>query len=235
MSDMSSANLIEVENLELWTSRPRTKIVGPLSFCVKPHEYLVIRGPNGTGKTTLLKALVGQHNETSGRIVRHFKYSQVSFLPQLSNVLFHIPLKLRDVLMISAPHLSLGRLESKVQKIGLLNDTSLDRDWNSASGGERQRVLLTRALLSDPQILILDEPGNHLDLSASKLLIQTLEDFLSHAPPLKKAIIMVSHETELRGHLPYREIHLHVDLPNSISNNQSTLDSLACDSGKPLP
>ena len=124
-----------------------------------------------------------------GTIRRELPLESVAYIPQLENTEVHLPLTLRDVLAISQKHLDWA----KALSFGLLNKEHLNRAWNTASGGERKRTLLTRALLQNPAILILDEPFNHLDEKSRDAMAQAMVNFLipTDSP---RAIIMVSHQ-----------------------------------------
>src|SRR5690606_37113443 len=110
--------------------------------------------------------------------------------PQLQNVAFHLPLTLWDVLRISHA----GPLqEEDVLRFGLLQARHLKLAWNTASGGEKKRTLLTRALLHRPRVLILDEPLNHLDHASRDQVSQVLDDFVA-GDKQQRSIILVSHD-----------------------------------------
>jgi zinc/manganese transport system ATP-binding protein/zinc transport system ATP-binding protein len=114
---------------------------------------------------------------------------KIGYLPQLSNTGFHLPLSLFDVVRISTP----SRVtREEVVSLGLLEASRLDLGWNTASGGERKRALLSRVLLKRPQLLILDEPFNHLD-GASRLQIQrVLANYIKREP--LAGGLLVSHD-----------------------------------------
>lgn len=183
------------------------KIVGPVSFSLQAGQCLVVRGPNGSGKTTLLRAIAGQHPHSTGELVHQVPVGDVGFLPQLANVRFHLPLTLRDVLAISCAKISSSELDRHTREIGLLDIATLDRDWNSASGGERQRTLITRLLLGQPKLLVLDEPANHLDAGSKSALLHLLEKFVTERPD-ERALVLVTHETEVRLSLDVVDVFL---------------------------
>lgn len=207
-----SAPIIKAENLVIFAPRSKQVIVGPLSFSLEAGENLVVRGPNGAGKTTLLRCLSGQHPSFSGRLQVRVPTRRWGVLPQLANVRFHLPMTLEDVLSVSSPDLSKRDLIDKATDLGLLSGESLSRDWNSASGGERQRVLLTRLFLNEPDLLILDEPGNHLDHRSREKLALILQTYLArdknHDNDRSRSLIMVTHEEEIHRSIPHRELRL---------------------------
>ena len=155
-----------------------------MNFELNSSEVLVVKGPNGVGKTTFLRLILGLHTPMSGGM--SVNTDQISYLPQLQNLSFHLPVTLGDLVGI-AP----GTTREKIATLGLLDSEQLDLPWNTASGGERKRTLITRALLSDPKLVILDEPFNHLDRETKSAVTQTLIDYLRSTGG---SVVMVSHE-----------------------------------------
>lgn len=182
-------------------------LVKEVDFEVRPHQLLWVRGPNGIGKSTLLKVLMGQMRARKGRFGLNVPKNRVAVLPQLQNTGFHLPVTLRDVLEISRSSTRTGRsqaqerdLESAVSAIGLIEPRQLGLSWNTASGGERKRTLLTRLLLQRPSVLLLDEPMNHLDPSSQKFVRQAIARFLRRAKGEAnedRAVLLVSHLNEV--------------------------------------
>lgn len=159
-----------------------------LNFELKPGHLLLITGPNGSGKSTLLRILLGRLAPARGSVTCAVSPTRVAYIPQLQNMEFHLPVTLEDVIRISADKdTSTEQLES----LGLLSEEQLKLTWNTASGGERQRTLLTCALLREPKLLYLDEPLNHLDRASQKGMIRTIVDFLTSRPDT--AVVLVSH------------------------------------------
>lgn len=142
-----------------------------LSFEVPAGHLGLVRGPNGCGKSTLLRVLLGLHPIVSGRVSVD---GRTAFLPQLENSELHLPFRLGDLASAGA----------------LLDPSQLSLGWNTASGGERKRALLTRALAKNPKVLLLDEPMNHLD---EKSRIAVL-DVLRHTLDAGAAAVMVCHQ-----------------------------------------
>jgi ABC-type Mn2+/Zn2+ transport system ATPase subunit len=176
--------ILSVENLSYSHSPGQKALVSGLSFHVKENELCLISGPNGLGKSTLLKVLMGQIPALSGKINWERSCSK-AYLPQLENMEFHLPITLGDAL----------ELVKKGEKVSedydkILPSSLWSRPWNTSSGGERKRTLITRLLIQKPHILILDEPMNHLDPESRKLVMDAFRDFLKNG---HSAIILVSH------------------------------------------
>ncbi len=168
---------LKVQNLQGLSSQG-SSLTPKVSFELSAGDVLLLTGENGSGKSTLLKALLKRHSPVSGNLEWKFGFDQIEYLPQLGNLAFHIPFNLRDLLEndVSSP---------------LLQGLDLNKQWNTASGGERQRVLLAAALAKNPLVLILDEPFNHVDQATAVLLEKTLKEFIQSHPD--RAMILVSH------------------------------------------
>lgn len=167
----------------------------------KNKTYLII-GPNGGGKTTLLNLILSLLKPTNGTIkiegqaAKHYR-DRIGFVPQ--NISFDplFPINILEFVLMGAlsklTFFGKYRQEQRTKALDLLKTMGIldlkGKSISQVSGGQRQRALLARALINDPDILIFDEATSHLDPSAS----QFIWDFL-HSLNGKKTILMVSHE-----------------------------------------
>ena len=182
--------LLKACRLTYATPNGRT-LQADLTFELQSGQMLLITGSNGCGKSTLLKALLGQFPIAAGSIDFRAPRSRVEYIPQLENTEVHFPLTLGDVLTISRRR-KLDRVS--VEQFGLLKESQLGTAWNTASGGERRRTMLTRALLKNPSVLVFDEPMNHLDSESRRAMVDVMAQFLRQGPSDARAIVMVCHQ-----------------------------------------
>lgn len=178
---------VEANSLNSVTGEKRV-LFQNIDFKVLAGELLFISGPNGSGKSTLLKMILGQIAPTHGKVRVHLPQHQIAYIPQVQNSDIHLPLTLFETIEIHHPK----RLKNlSITSLGLLTVDHLKLTWKNASGGEKQRTLLTSSLLQDPKLLILDEPLNHLDKSSRSIVLKGLIDFMLHGND--RSIILVSH------------------------------------------
>jgi iron complex transport system ATP-binding protein len=167
-----------------------TPLFRDLSFAVGSGEFIGLLGPNGCGKTSLLQLIAGVSRPERGRVLLQGKSlseisrseiaRMVSVLPQETFVEFPFT-ALEVVLMGRSPYLKRFQWEGPrdleiAQEAMRLTDCLefAERDVRSLSGGERERVLLARALAQEPKILLLDEPTTHLDLKHQSEIFRLL-------------------------------------------------------------
>ena len=136
-------------------------ILKNVDFSLHEKEIVTLIGPNGAGKSTLIKVLLGILKPSSGQIVSAKKL-KLAYVPQKFNPSHSLPLRVKDLL-------DLEKCDPTI-KSEIITDTGIARLEQSKvqqlSGGEKQRVLLARALLRQPDILVLDEPMQGLDIQS---------------------------------------------------------------------
>jgi len=193
--------LIQVEDLA-FSYDGTARILENVSFTVAEHDFVCMLGPNGGGKTTLLKLLLGLLVPDKGT-VRVFGESPViarpaiGYMPQHERLDPQFPVSVMDVVLMGC--LGSGRLFGPYRKAdkeaagAALDHVGLfgvrDKPFATLSGGQRQRTLIARALACRPRLLLLDEPTAHLDPSVQ-------DDFyrLLHEMNERLTLILVSHD-----------------------------------------
>ncbi|WP_054025721.1 ABC transporter ATP-binding protein [Bacillus sp. FJAT-28004] len=184
--------MISVENLNFHYPSSDRQIFKDLSFNVNKGETLAILGANGIGKTTFVKCLLGFLEYKSGDIringesVKQMSASKywklVAYVPQSKSMAFGFT-GLEMTVMGLSPHVKMGRLPKKedyeksyeqLRKLGI--EYLSERNCNKMSGGELQMVLIARALIKNPKILIMDEPESHLDLKNQLKVLNVVEE-----------------------------------------------------------
>jgi ABC-type Mn2+/Zn2+ transport system ATPase subunit len=173
-------------------------VLKSIDFDLIPGDFLGIVGPNGAGKTTLLKAILGLLKPLSGEVEMSTEGLRIGYVPQRDSVDTLFPLTVLDIVLMGRyPRLSaFGRpgAEDKKRALRALAEVSIEdlanRHYPSLSGGQKQRALIARALVGEPNLLILDEPTNGMDLVSEKAIMDLIrklhdEDGIT--------VLMVSH------------------------------------------
>lgn len=166
----------------------QTVLVRDISFSIDRHDVISLIGPNGAGKSTLVKLILGLLTPTDGQIYQK-KGLQIGYVPQKFALSPTLPLRVADLLKQARSPLTDTQKASVFDSLTLA--PLLNKQVTALSGGELQRVLLARALLDKPELLVLDEPMQGIDPQAQSLLyelIDTLPDFL------RCAMLVVSHD-----------------------------------------
>ena len=185
-------------------------MLGPVTFEAKQSELIAILGPNASGKSTVLKLLAGLEKPLSGRVLLagsevssldlRTRAQQIALVQQESELLF--PLRVWEyVLQGRYPYGKRLRFESDEDCLFAGNalaqvsaDGLRDRWMDQLSGGEKQRVILARALAQHPSLLLLDEPTQHLDLGGKVELLRRLRRL---ADEQRYTVLVVTHELNL--------------------------------------
>lgn len=179
----------------------RTKVVERLSFTIDKGDFLGIVGPNGAGKTTIVRALLGTIKPLAGKITRAVpdgRPARIGYVPQRETIDSMMPYTVRDVAMMGRYRAIgvLGRPRAKdhdavrraIEHVGA--EAFEHHSFRDLSGGQKQRSLIARALAGEPDVLVLDEPTNGMDLPSRAAILELIKR-LHRDNAL--TIIMVSH------------------------------------------
>jgi ABC-type Mn2+/Zn2+ transport system ATPase subunit len=176
--------LIECRNVELLAGDQR--LHSSVSLEITGGTIVHIQGTNGAGKSTLIKVLAGELKTSQGQVHYHFDKQSIFYIPQLQTPELHFPISLKEVTTLSQTK----REQHTAESFEWFSKDLGEKSWNEASGGERMRTLLARALLTGSTVLILDEPFNHLDEQSHPKILESFENYVSNHD---RAIVVVSH------------------------------------------
>jgi zinc transport system ATP-binding protein len=172
-------------------------VLRDVSFAVEPGEFVAIAGPNGGGKTTLLRLVLGLERPTAGRV--RVETRRLGYLAQRAEAGVDAPLTVRE--LVGAGRVARTRLvgplapkdrdavREAIVRVGLgrLADSRL----RTLSGGQQQRAFIAKALAAEPELLVLDEPTTGVDAESQEAIAELLERLRS---ALGMTILYVSHE-----------------------------------------
>ena len=192
------ASLFEMYSLS--ASYGTNVVLQDVNFKVNESDFIGVIGPNGGGKTTLLKVILGLIKPSAGKIVFNSDLvddNSIGYLPQIATGDINYPVDVTDVVLsgMMIRKKIITRMSSADRKkarevIDELGLSGMERSsLNELSGGQLQRVFLGRAIIGNPKLLLLDEPGNFVDSTFES-------DFYEKLKELNKrmAILMVSHD-----------------------------------------
>ena len=193
--------LVNLENVDAGYNGK--KILRSVNLKINPHDFIGIIGPNGGGKTTLLKVIIGLIIPYTGKVSYSFSEKNedfrkfIGYLPQQSNIDRTFPISVREIILsglISGKSFfkkyskdDFNQADKIMERIGLSNISN--KPVGDLSGGQLQRVFLGRALISSPKLLILDEPDTYVDNRFEHELYENLIELNKEI-----AILLVSHD-----------------------------------------
>jgi ABC-type Mn2+/Zn2+ transport system ATPase subunit len=175
----------------------RHTVLSGLSFAVAEGDFLGLVGPNGAGKTTVLRAILGTLRPMSGTVSRA-PGLRFGYVPQRDQVDYNFPLRVLDVVMMGRyDRIGLGRrpgADDRRRAMAALEHVGIpdlaERQLKELSGGQKQRTLIARALVGEPNVLVLDEPTNGMDLVSTTQILGLVRELHERD---RLTVIMVSH------------------------------------------
>ena len=182
-------NLVSLENISV--SFGQRRVLSDVSLDLKPGKILTLLGTNGAGKSTLVRVVLGLVAPDSGLIKRD-RQLRIGYVPQKLHLDATLPLTVSRFLRLRPDTRKEDILLPALKRVqaGHLIDAPLQK----LSGGETQRVLLARALLNKPQLLVLDEPTQGVDVNGQVALYDLIDQLRKE---LDCAVLMVSHDLHL--------------------------------------
>ena len=184
--------LINVENLSLGYTG--NKLVSDLNLAISSGQFWSILGPNGQGKSTFIKAILGLNAPLKGRIdYIGLKRKNIGYVPQSSSINPNLPITAKEFVCIATRGLPFSKvrkekIENAFEEVKLSD--KMKRNYWTLSGGERQRLHIARALVHSPALLILDEPDTGLDFVSMENLLQLLQELQSKR---ELTVMMITH------------------------------------------
>jgi len=191
-------NLIAVKNIKLGYGAGA--VVEKLSFDIDEKDFICVVGPNGCGKTTLVRGILGLIEPMSGEIrMTHISQKYIGYMPQETAVDPNFPASVFEIVLSGSLNGSHNfyskelkqRAAEKMQCLGI--EKLAKRSFSELSGGQRQKVLLARALMATKKLLVLDEPSNSLDKKSKQGLYELIKK-LNREQGI--AVLMVTHDLD---------------------------------------
>ncbi|WP_446471281.1 zinc ABC transporter ATP-binding protein ZnuC [Xenorhabdus stockiae] len=165
-------------------------VLNNISFSLTQGKILTLIGPNGAGKSTLVRIVLGLIRPTSG-VIEHNQTLRIGYVPQKLNLDPTLPLTVKRFMMLK-PGVKSTDITPALERVKAAH--LLQQPMQKLSGGETQRVLLARALLNHPQLLVLDEPTQGVDVNGQLALYDLINQIRTE---LNCAVLMVSHDLHL--------------------------------------
>ena len=223
LANINQNNIIEsiLRLRELSVTRSGVKVLEKVSFDITKGEFVGLVGPNGGGKTTLLLTILGVLKPSSGSVLVYGQkpassqnLGKVAWVPQTgANLPRHIHITVRELISLGTINRSnfllgtgrfrTGRVNKAIEMVGL--EDIADVDVSRLSGGQLQRAVIGRALASESNFIVLDEPLVGVDRDAKNSILRLLDD-LCHDHG--KTILMVSHDLAAISQTTHRIIYL---------------------------
>lgn len=202
-------NILKVEKVEKYYGNRSslTKAINDISFDVQKGEFVAIMGASGSGKTTLLNVISTIDNVTSGNIyvgrtdvtklkgndLNRFRREELGFIFQDFNLLDTLTAYENIALALSIQNINPKEIDKRVKNVALKLDILdiLNKYPHEMSGGQKQRVACARAIITNPKLILADEPTGALDSKSSRMLLERFE-YLNKE--LDTTILMVTHD-----------------------------------------
>lgn len=219
--------LIEIN--DLFFKYNKSDVLENINLSIQEDDFLAIIGPNGGGKSTLLKIILGLLNFEKGKIQKKIQNNEIGYVPQNTNLNIDFPITALEIVLM-------GHISSKKKIFGYskediscamasLSQVSMEdyanRKIGDLSGGQRQRVFIARALCSSPKIMLLDEPTASIDVKGQREIYELLKE-------LNKSIciVVVSHDISVLLNYAKNVAHINKNLVyHSLENIQKNLDT----------
>lgn len=217
--------LVNISNLSF--KYEKTQVLDNINLSIKDSDFLAIIGPNGGGKSTLLKLILELLPIQSGKIIKNVKNDEIGYVPQNINLNIDFPITALEVVLM-------GHKVSKKRLFGYsksdincamesLRQVGMQHFSNSKignlSGGQRQRVFIARALCSNPKIMLLDEPTASIDVKGQQEIYDLLKELNKFM-----CVVVVSHDISVLLNYAKNVAHINKNIVyHSLENIQKNM------------
>ena len=174
--------LLEITGASFGYGTPRNciTIVSDITFSISSGEFILLVGPNGCGKSSIIRGLFNLVNCPCGSIRWYIKKNEIGYIPQEPTIDHDIPATALDVVCTSQPFLWAGSRNAGIEALDRVGMKPLAKQrFGELSGGQKRRVLLARALIGRPKLLILDEPTVNTDRETEQSIEKVLFELCS--------------------------------------------------------
>ncbi len=206
-SERTSAEIPAISVRNCSVSYGGNVVVDGVSFDIKAGSVTALIGPNGSGKTTVLRAILGLVPLRSGEITilgkhLHVLRTFIGYVPQRFEFDRTFPITVGEFMDLARrlhcrQHVPPSRILDKIKEVGLTRDI-LGQNLGQLSGGQLQRVLIAQAIINDPTILFLDEPSSGVDISGEATIYHLIEHLNREH---NTTVVMVSHDIGMISHI----------------------------------
>ena len=193
------SSLIECNNIGF--AYNKDYVLKNINCKVEKGDFFAITGPNGGGKSTLIKIILGLLSPKTGSVKLNIDSIDIGYVPQNTNINLDFPITVLDVVMmgngqkhsskrffnIRYSKFEIECAKHSLKKVGM--DSFLNNKISQLSGGQRQRVMIARAICSHPKLLILDEPTSNIDIKGQKEIYKLLKELNKEI-----TILVVTHD-----------------------------------------
>ena len=219
--------LINISNLSY--KYHKTDVLENINLIIKDDDFLAIIGPNGGGKSTLLKLILGLLTPQNGTIINNIKTNQVGYVPQNTNLNIDFPITALEIVLmghVSSQKKLFGYSKEDIAcAMASLAKVSMTDFANSKigdlSGGQRQRVFIARALCSNPKIMLLDEPTASIDVKGQREIYELLKEINNSI-----CVVVVSHDISVLLNYAKNVAHINKNLVyHSLENIQKNINT----------
>lgn len=244
--------VLEVKNLRKVYKKTNTEALKNVNFSVEENEFVAIMGESGSGKSTLLNIIATLDNPTSGNVIINgqnienfksdklatFRREELGFVFQDFNLIDTFNVKDNILLPLVLSNVKQEKFEDRLKDVA--NDLNisdiLNKNVNELSGGQKQRVAIARALITDPSLILADEPTGQLDSKSSDMVLKTFETINQN----KNTVLMVTHSIRsasfasrvlfIKDGILFHEIYRgdlsNIDFAEKISNSLTMLNRM---------